>query len=222
MIETLPPCILFDLDGTIVDSLPGIEFSLHEAFSACMLPVVKRNLRELIGPPIRIILSNVGQVFDESQLDALEKAFRLSYDSHGWRKTVGYPNVGNVLRTLQKRGHRLFVVTNKPRPASLRVLEREQLLDCFEAIVTRDSRNPDYQTKEEMIGALLTDRLSPRDCVMVGDTVEDAIAAAKGGVPFILMKHGYGRLSEISSVLVAHTMENFSQFYEFRTKELMP
>src|SRR5215469_17449694 len=174
MTAGLPPCILFDLDGTLVDSLPGIEFSVREAFAACKLRLLTQNLRELIGPPIRIILSRAGNVLDRTQLDALEKAFRVSYDREGWRRTVSYPNAGHVLRTLRERGHRLFVVSNKPRQVSLQILEREQFFGYFEAIVTQDSRSPAYRSKTEMLGTLLTDRLCSAGCVLLAATIEDA------------------------------------------------
>jgi phosphoglycolate phosphatase len=221
MTQSFPSCLLFDLDGTIVDSLPGIEFSIREAFTFCQLPLAEQHLRELIGPPIRTILSRAGNVVEEARLEALEKAFRTSYDTEGWRKTVSFPEADRVLQELRARGYRLFVVSNKPRHASLRTLEKEHVLDCFERIITRDSRSPSYQTKEEMIDALLIDgTFSSQDCIMVGDTVEDATAAARARIPFILMRHGYGDLSRISSVPIARTLDNFLQLLELLTKEL--
>jgi len=220
MTQAFPSCVLFDLDGTIVDSLPGIEFSVREAFTACKLPLPDQHLRELIGPPIRTILSRAGNVVEQSRLDALEKAFRSSYDTEGWLKTVSFPEADRVLRALRERGFRLFVVSNKPRHASLRTLEKENVLDCFEAVMTRDSRSPGYQTKEEMIGAVLMEgRFSSADGVMVGDTMEDATAAARAGIPFILMRHGYGDQSRISSLPVAHAIDHFLQLLELLTKE---
>jgi phosphoglycolate phosphatase len=220
MTRSFPSCVLFDLDGTIVDSLPGIEFSVREAFTACKLPLPEQHLRELIGPPIRTILSRAGNVVEEARLDALEKAFRTSYDTEGWRKTVSFPKADRVLRALREHGYRLFVVSNKPRHACLRTLEKEHVLDCFEGIITRDSRSPTYQTKEEMIGALLIERMfSSDDCVMVGDTIEDASAAARAGMPFFLMRHGYGDLSRMSSVPIARMLDDFSQLLELLTKE---
>jgi phosphoglycolate phosphatase len=216
----LPACIFFDLDGTLVDSLPGIEFSVREAFSTCKLPLPKERLREMIGPPIRTILSRAGNVVEESSLDALERAFRASYDGKGWRKTVCFPGANLVLRMMYKRGHRLFVVSNKPRHTSLQILKRERILEYFEAIVTRDSRSADYRGKEEMIGALLAERvITGQKCLMVGDTTEDANAAASAGIKFIWMTHGYGTVAQMSSIPVAYTLDSFSQFLPLITKE---
>lgn len=216
----LPRYILFDLDGTLVDSLPGIEFSVREAFDTCQLPLPTESLREMIGPPIRAILSRAGNVVEESSLDALERAFRASYDDEGWRRTVCFPEVERVLRVMYERRHRLFLVSNKPRHISLEILKRERISGYFETIVTRDSRSPHYRGKEEMIGFLLAERLIPgEECLMVGDTTEDANAAASAGIKFIWMTHGYGPPLQRSSISAAHTMDNFSQFLPWITKE---
>jgi phosphoglycolate phosphatase len=212
----LPDCILFDLDGTLVDSLPGIEFSVGEAFSRCNLPLAKKSLRELIGPPIRTILSRAGNVVEEGTLDALEHAFRVSYDAEGWRKTKCFPDVDRVLRMMHERGHCLFVLSNKPRHASLQILEREGILQYFDLVITRDSRSPNYGGKEEMIGALLAERgIIEKDCVMVGDTAEDAKAAAAAGIKYIQMTHGYGAAGQLSGFPAALTLDSFSQFFPF-------
>lgn len=216
----LPACILFDLDGTLVDSLPGIEFSVHEAFNKCRLPAPNQSLREMIGPPIRTILSQAGNVNEEGTLDALEKAFRASYDGKGWQRSVCFPEAKRVLRLMHDGGHRLFVVSNKPRHVSLQILEREHISQYFEAVITRDSRSPNYGGKEEMIRAVLAERsIGWEHCLMVGDTTEDGNAAAAAGIKFVWMTHGYGSAAQMSSLPIEHSLESFSQFLPLITKE---
>jgi phosphoglycolate phosphatase len=214
--------IFFDLDGTLVDSLPGIEFSVREALSVCRLPPPQCSLRELIGPPIRKILSQVSNVAEEGTLDALERAFRTSYDGEGWRKTVCFAGAEYVLRTMQDRGHVLFVVSNKPRNVCLQILRREKIIECFEAVVTRDSRSREYRGKEEMIEALMNERaMSPEKCFMVGDTAEDARAAVAVGIKFVWMTYGYGTMNEICSIPVAHRLDNLRQLLPLTITELV-
>jgi phosphoglycolate phosphatase len=75
---------LFDLDGTLVDSLPGIAFSVDAAIAESGLPVRRTDLRPLIGPPIREIFRQLLPQADALHLSSLEAAFRTSYDTGGW------------------------------------------------------------------------------------------------------------------------------------------
>jgi phosphoglycolate phosphatase len=209
----LPQWILFDLDGTLLDSLPGIESSVRAAFTACGMPQLHTNLRKMIGPPIRAILRQAGEIQDEKSLDCLEREFRADYDTQGWRKTVCFPNVGPVLRLMRQHGFQLVAISNKPRHISLRTLEHERILELFAKIVTRDSRSPAYSGKEEMIRAIQAERhISPTNCLMVGDTIEDAKAAESAGIRFAFMSHGYGTVDETPSIPIEWKLDSLSEF----------
>jgi phosphoglycolate phosphatase len=213
----LPACLLFDLDGTLLDSLPGIEYSARAAFAQCGLAIGEVDLRSLIGPPIRTILARMALAditgsLSEDQLDRLVQTFRTVYDSEGWKMTPHYAGAPQALHALRADGRRLFVVSNKPRHISLRILQAEGTLDLFDEVVTRDSREPAYQNKQEMMHSLMQRHgLQPQDCLMVGDTREDAEAALQTGMPFCMMTHGYGDLPLNSEVPVAFRFDCFSQ-----------
>lgn len=217
----LPPaCLLFDLDGTILDSLPGVEYAVKVAFDSCGIPLRKTSLRQLIGPPIRTILSRAGEITDIDTLDQLESAFRRCYDTEGWRKTICFPSAHAVLQTMQKRGHRHFVVSNKPRQVSLRILENEGMLNLFEEILTSDSRSPAFRSKAEMIGELMARYgIGGENCLFVGDTMEDAQAAAEAGIRFVYMTHGYGDFVETPELPIALRCESFSRFSQYLIEE---
>lgn len=216
----LPECLLFDLDGTILDSLPGIEYSVRAAFETCGLTLRMDDLRQMIGPPIRTILSIVGQVEDQKTLDELEGAFRQSYDTEGWRRTVCFPGAQVTLRTMYQYGHRLFVVSNKPRHISLRILESEGIVNLFERITTSDSRSPAFRGKAEMIGHLMAERnIAKEGCLLVGDTMEDAQAAAATGIGFVYMTHGYGAITGAPAVPLLFQLDDFRQFLPLVTQE---
>ncbi len=191
----LPQAIFFDLDGTLLDSLPGIAFSIEQAFDACGLPMRPIDLVQTIGPPIRTILALAATQASDSDLDLLERAFRSSYDSVGWQKTLLFPGSNLMLQEAHGLGIQLFVVSNKPRHISVKILEREGMLPLFNAILTRDSTDPPYTGKAQMIERLLdVFQLDASRCIMVGDTTEDANAAADMQVPFAWIAHGYGKL----------------------------
>jgi phosphoglycolate phosphatase len=183
--------IFFDLDGTLVDSLPGIEYALNSALGQQFF-VSTGSLHALIGPPIRSILGTITGATHE-QLDKLEAAFRAAYDTVGWRRTAPQEGAGRALETLRLAGLRLFLVTNKPLQATQKILRLLGFDRHFDAVMASNSVVPNFTSKSEMLRCLL-DRyaLSPAGCLMVGDTEEDVRAAALSGMPAVIMTHGYG------------------------------
>jgi phosphoglycolate phosphatase len=220
-----PECLLFDLDGTLLDSLPGIEYSARAAFAQCGLAIGEVDLRSLIGPPIRTILAKMALAdttrgVSDEQLDRLVQAFRASYDSEGWKRTPHYAGAAELLREMRAQGRRLFVVSNKPRHISLRILSAAGTLELFEEIVTRDSREQAYKDKQEMMHSLMERHgLQPQDCLMVGDTMEDAVAAMQTGMQFCLMTHGYGDVPFGPAVPVAFRFHRFSELMPAQRQE---
>jgi phosphoglycolate phosphatase len=218
LISHLPQAIFFDLDGTLLDSLPGIAFSIEQAFVTCGLPMQPIDLRRAIGPPIRSILALAAVQATSSDLDFLERAFRSSYDSEGWQKTLLYPGSKLLLQEASTLGIQLFVVSNKPRQISIKILEREGIFPLFTTVMTRDTRNPPYTDKAQIIEHLVHDfQLHATRCIMIGDTEEDATAAAAVHVPFVWMAHGYGKIPP--SLTVALRLNSFSELLPTLAKE---
>lgn len=185
--------VLFDLDGTLVDSLPGIEFSVDCALAECGVPPRRRELRPLIGPPIRTIFSQLLESADEQHLSRLEQAFRSSYDSIGWSKTVPAEMAIDTLRAFYRAGVQLFLVTNKPLVATGQILAHLGIRELFSDVLCRNSIDPAFASKGEMLQyALRLHQLEARECLYVGDTSEDYRAAKEAGVPVAIVGYGYG------------------------------
>jgi phosphoglycolate phosphatase len=209
--------VFFDLDGTLLDSLPGIDFSVQQAFTTCGLKPQHTDLQSRIGPPIRVIFSQLAPHLAEADLDRLERAFRTSYDTEGWRMTPHFPGAFSLLQDLQSIGTRLFVVSNKPIHIATQILRAEGTLDLFEEVVTRDSRNPPYTGKLEMLQHLIASHgFDSTRCLMVGDTMEDANAAAAAAVGFAFVRHGYGDVP--ASIQVTMRLEHLSEFMPLLNK----
>lgn len=186
---------IFDFDGTLVDSLPGIHWSIERALADCGLPPFTASLRPLIGPPIRDILSNVSGLGEGPSLNRLEQAFRRFYDAEGWRQTACYRGVNELLGELAANHISLWMVTNKPEVATRKIANHLNLSGFFEEIVCRDSRLPEWGSKAEGLMDLMCRRgLAPHECVLVGDTAEDQSAASAAGMACVIVPHGYGPL----------------------------
>lgn len=188
--------LLFDLDGTIIDSCPGIAAALSAAFRAAGRIMPTADLRTIVGPPIRIIAARIDSTLTEGELLQIEQAYRAAYDSDGWLDTLLFDGVFPVLQELREAGAQLFVVTNKPRIPTAKILSHFGMTDLFQEILTRDSRTPGYSGKAEMLSTLLLrHRLSPESTVMIGDTVEDRDAAIANSLEFIHARYGFGSIS---------------------------
>ena len=185
--------ILFDLDGTLVDSAPGIGAALAAAFATIGRHVAPGDLRRLIGPPIRVMARRLCPELSAQEAADVEAAYRPLYDDGLWSQTTLFPAVALTLKTLRGAGCRLFVATNKPQRPAIRILEHLGLRGLFEEIVTRDSVAPPYANKAAMVGGVVQRHgLDAATAVMVGDTAEDGEAAAANGIGFVWMTHGYG------------------------------
>ena len=186
--------ILFDLDGTLIDSLPGIEYALDCTLSEFGLPPRICSLRPMIGPPIRKIFARLlGPAASNEMLSALEVAFRRVYDGSGWRKTVVHANAIHTLSVLRGAGVGLYLVTNKPKLATELILEEFGLKAYFSRVLSRDSQMPPFESKAAMLTHLISaENLSPKNCLYVGDTSEDYHAGIEAGIPVALVLLGYG------------------------------
>jgi phosphoglycolate phosphatase len=190
--------VIFDLDGTLVDSLPGIRWSIDAAIKASGLsrvhPDLAPDLASLIGPPVRTILAVAAGTTDSMELDRLEQSFRGVYDGDGWRRTRCQPGVRPMLDRWRSGGITLSIVTNKPTLATHLILPELAIDGYFREIVCRDSATPPFGSKAEMLADLLNRRaMSRAESILVGDTLEDCHAASAAGIACAVVPHGYGR-----------------------------
>ncbi len=189
--------LLFDLDGTLVDSLPGIAYSFCFAMDQVMPGKAKPNIDSLIGPPIREIFRlALNDAPTSSELDALEAAFRISYDNEGWCRTIPYPGVIDGIAHLVQSGATCYVVTNKPQVPVKLILDQLGISRLFCEVVTRESRVPPFDSKlEATLDLSYRLKASPEKTLFIGDSLDDAEAARACGFRFASAEYGFGRVS---------------------------
>ena len=203
--------VIFDLDGTLVDSLPGIEYAAEMAWAAVQPGPPCPSLRPLIGPPIREMFHRALPGAEATTLDALERAFRVAYDTDGWRRTTVYQGVLETLARLAEMGVRCFGVTNKPSLPTQRILDHCGLRPYFTAFLSPDGREPRFASKADMVAVLLAEHdLDRARTVLMGDTLDDPRAAAACGLPFVQFMGGYGWTHEPDEISVDWVCAEFS------------
>lgn len=191
--------LLFDLDGTLIDSFDGITRSIAHAFEQLGETGPDATvLREWIGPPLRL---SFGDWFGDPQDARIETAvahYRTRFDCVGWKEHVIYDGVHELIDALAARGHRMAVVTAKNEPHAARIVEHLPFAQHFETVVgaTLDTSRSD---KTELIAEAL-ERLAvaPRHCTMLGDRRFDIDGARDHGMHSIGIGWGYGSAEELA------------------------
>lgn len=187
--------ILFDLDGTLIDSAPGII----AGFSAALLqngvsPICELS-EELIGPPLDETLRIISGISDLVILNKLADSFKEHYDGAGYKKTLLFEGVNDMLHTLHASGYTLHIATNKRLKPTLLILEYFGWSKIFTSTYALDSAGPRYTNKIEMLSHQLNEQeISPKTAVYVGDSKGDRIASEKNNLHFIQADWGYSNI----------------------------
>jgi phosphoglycolate phosphatase len=200
--------VLFDLDGTIVDSAPGITATLAATFERLGLPVPPpAELLAYVGPPILDSFRDLAG-FDERMSERALAIYRPLYVETGAFDATVYPGVEDVLRAVHLSGMKLSLATSKPeRPAAL-ILEHYGLAGYFDELTGASEdevRSKKADVVAEALRRLAADGADLSRPVMIGDRIHDVEGAAAHGVPTIFVTWGYGSPAEAAgAVAVAH------------------
>jgi phosphoglycolate phosphatase len=187
-------CVLFDLDGTITDSAPGITGTLSDTLQEMGKPVpTPSQLLEFVGPPILDGFAALGLTEEESQV-ALT-IYRRRYSAHGAYDSHVFPGMEETLRAIREAELPIALATSKPESQARRMLEHYGLVDLF-TFVGGASDDETRSEKADVIRYVLhnlrrkgVDLTRP---VMVGDRVHDVEGAAANGLPTVFVDWGYG------------------------------
>jgi len=188
--------IVFDLDGTLVDTAPDLIGSLNVLFARERLaPVTLDEGRGMIGGGVRRLieraLSLQGRTFTAAEIDALIADYVTHYAEHIADNSRPFPGVEAALDALAARGDRFAVCTNKLAWLSVRLLDRLGLSARFVAICGRDTfaiGKPDPEVLRRTIQAAGGDLAGS---IMVGDSATDISTARAAGVPVVAVDFGY-------------------------------
>jgi len=192
--------VLLDLDGTLIDSLPGIRASSLAALRALgHTPDPATDFRALVGPPLPEVMRRLLLPYGDDRIAAGVTAYRAHYSEAGMYEATLYPGIVAMLDALQAAAARLFVATSKRTLFARPILQRLGLAERMQGIYgTEPDGSLDH--KATLIAALLrTERLDPARTVMAGDRSHDMEGARANGVAAIGVLWGYGSRAELET-----------------------
>jgi phosphoglycolate phosphatase len=191
--------VLFDLDGTLIDTAPDLAAALNLALQrAGLRPATPDQVRGWIGDGTRASLAKAvraaGVADDEvdAQVAALWPGFEFDYAQTCGEHGRVYPGVRRMLERLAGAGIQVGLVTNKEAAFAHRLLVRHDFNTCFDLMVCGDTlpvRKPDPSMLHHALRAL---QCEPDDALYVGDSAIDVRTARAAGVPIWAVTHGYG------------------------------
>ena len=193
--------ILFDLDGTLTDSGPGITRCVQYALAS--FGIEEPDLEKLncyVGPPLLESFMNFAGLGCEEAQQAITK-YRERYEAEGIFENEVYEGIPEVLAYLKEKGKILAVASSKPEKYVEQILEHFEIRKYF-TVVTGSEMNETRTDKGEVIAETLR-RLgaedSRSDVVMVGDRSYDVIGARENGLLCVGVSYGYGGREELEA-----------------------
>ena len=190
--------ILFDLDGTLIDSTEAILESFGIAFKTFnQTPPSDEKIKKLVGLPLDIMFSKLG-VEDRKKWDYVT-AYKQHYRKISTQKTVLLPFAKESVKKASQIAT-LGIVTTKTSKYSTELMKHFELLDYFKVLIGREDVENPKPHPEPILKAL--EKLNYKkgeSAFMIGDTCLDSVSAKKGGIVAIGVSEGYGSLEELEN-----------------------
>ena len=212
--ESLSKAIIFDFDGTLVDS----EITIYQCFQNITNYLAPERIdyakNILIGPPLRDTASEILGQNHQDQLDEFVKLFIEMHDENAIKNTKPYPDVIDTLKKLNSKKVLMAIATNKRHVPTIKLINHYNLQDYFITIECSDDKNF-IRNKDEMIQDILNKDKNFYKAFFIGDTVNDGLSANLSELNFIKADYGYGRDQDWSKVNVKQGIQNFSEILQF-------
>jgi pyrophosphatase PpaX len=178
--------VLFDLDGTLLDSVPTILRSAKETFAVMGLPYDEAAVKKTIGIPLEVQAT----AFAGPRAVEFVDRYKTIYRTHFGEDSRFFPGTVEMLDAVRAGGYLTAVVTSKSSRSAQRTLARDGMAGRFEAIVTCDDVVRPKPDAEPVLKALDLLRLTPPEAIFVGDSMFDVDCAQRAGVAMVAVSWG--------------------------------
>lgn len=215
---------LFDLDGTLVDSLMDLALSTNEVLKMHHLPIHDISAyNQFVGNGVRKLME---RALPQDRQDLLEECladFQIVYDEHCLDHTLPYPGIKELIEDFKNQGIKMSVVTNKPHHLAVKIVET-LFPDTFITILGQQDLYPIKPHPQSTFMALMSMRMSKENCFFIGDSNVDIQTGYEAGMDTIGVSWGFrGReelLHEGATYVVDEPQQIKEIFDEYRDKYL--
>jgi phosphoglycolate phosphatase len=202
----------FDLDGTLTDSRAGLYPAFRRGLETIGVPAVTdAQLKKFLGTPLPQVFRTMRPDVSQIEIDRGMAAFRALFERTGIVANELYPGVIELLRSIQKRGSVIWVVTSKPQNQAVEVVRHLKLDRYVAGVIGAGLAETD--TKTDLVGrALAAAQVDSSAAVMVGDRSYDVIGAIENGVLPVGALWGYGSGDELKTAGCQHFVKSPDDF----------
>ena len=207
--------LLFDLDGTVSNSAPGIMDSIEYALSGMGIASPGRDfLAKFVGPPLRYSFKNyIG--LSESDIEKALKLYREHYSEKGIYNNSLFDGTADFLKKAKEEGKTVMLATSKPKVFADRVLEYLKVAQYFD-YVSAAGFTPEHNEKWEIIASALKESGAEKsDCVMIGDRIYDVEGAGRNGIPCIGIVNGSPFENELHECGAYKVVKDFYELSDY-------
>ncbi len=219
MMQT-PELVLFDLDGTLVDSVPDLAYSIDLTLRELDMPLHgEEKIRTWVGRGADKLVKAAltGEMDGEPDKTLFEKAFTLFseiYIQNTSKRSQLYPGAREAMDHLKNRGCKLGCVTNKRERFTRAVLESFGLLDDFDIVVSGDTLSRKKPEPDQLLYAAEQTGVPVKNCLMVGDSINDLKAARSADMPILCVTYGYNHGRDIASANPDFLIDSLTELIE--------
>jgi len=194
--------VMFDFDGTLVDSAPCILSCFQQVLDALKITPKVAITDAIIGPPLPETLQLISGKDDVAELESMAAMFKQFYDVRVAEETPPYPSVIQMLEQLKAAGVHMYIATNKRFDPTIKIITHLGWLDYFVSIRAVDQLPVERRKKASLIADMISEyQLAVDDVIYIGDKQDDRNAAHANNVTFAAALWGYGDWHDESRVL---------------------
>jgi phosphoglycolate phosphatase len=218
MAQLKPKMVLFDLDGTLIDSVPDLLVAVNQLMDELGMPHrAEANVRNWVGNGIerlveRALTDDVHGVSDAALFEQAMPIFKRFYASSNGKHSCVFPGVFEGIAYVKSLGLRVGCVTNKAAAFTLPLLKDMGLLDQFETVIAGDTLPMKKPDPAPLIYAAGWFHIHPSEALMIGDSISDVKAARAAGFSIICMSYGYNHGEDIRNYHPDAVIDSMAEF----------